>query len=342
MENYHKIKEALSNQILGNEEKEEDLLKRFNISFLEFNGIIYELKQEGYNIQKYVEEDEELKTTWYKNWGHSKLGDPMNYKIIDNDDEIRIMLISDTRLGSIYQQLSIINQCYELAHEMGVKYVFHNGDISEGEYRGEYAEWNDKLLFCRGLDEQTKYIANNYPYVKGMNTYFITGDHDRTHYTKKRPLDIGKMIADKREDMIYLGPKSKEITFVNENSLNDIKLFMTHPKGAVPYTVSYRPQQYIYSMRGEDDIDILSMGHLLNCDSFDERGIFEFQVPSLCATTPEMKEAKLANDMGAWILIIKKNRFGKIASIRPRIMPFYNSLEEDYKRSKVLKLGGIK
>ena len=56
--------------------------------------------------------------------------------------------------------------------------------------------------------------------------------------------------------MIYLGPRRKKVTFVTSDKRNgNVSLYLQHSKGNVPYTVSYKPQQKIASMRNEDKTD---------------------------------------------------------------------------------------
>jgi hypothetical protein len=183
--------------------------------------------------------------------------------------------------------------------------------------------------------QQANYIINNYPYVEGINTYFITGDQDKTHM-KKKGSDIGKKIASEREDMIYLGANRCTI------SIKNLKILMQHRKSKIPYTVSYKPQFYISSIRSEDKVDILLHGHWLQAEKMPFRGVEEFSVPGLVATTPKMKDEGIQNTTGAWILNIHLTPKGGLEKIEPEFIPFYVTDKNDYMKAKVLKLGGRK
>ena len=81
--------------------------------------------------------DDDLDTmvTLIRNFGHEQLINDLSYNIVDNSEQLRIMLISDTRFGSVYQQTTILNDMYLKAKDMGVKYVFLTGNVVEGVYR---------------------------------------------------------------------------------------------------------------------------------------------------------------------------------------------------------------
>lgn len=97
----------------------EDLCKSYNITRDDLFILIHELKKRGNNIvtmnttATLIGSEEEKKTvTLIRNFGHEHLINDLSYEIVDNDDEIKCMLISDLRFGSIYQQTSILNDMY--------------------------------------------------------------------------------------------------------------------------------------------------------------------------------------------------------------------------------------
>ena len=67
-----------------------------------------------------------------------------------------------------------------------------------------------KTNFANDTLSQVDYIVSHYPKVEGMKTYFITGKLDDTHLSKKK-VNIGKRIAELRDDMIYLGENSCDL-----------------------------------------------------------------------------------------------------------------------------------
>lgn len=327
----------------------EDLCKSYNISKEDLFVLIHELKKRGNNIytinttayKEGEEEEKKVQVTLLRNFGHEALIDDLSYEIVDNDEDIKVMLISDTRFGSIYQQTSILNDLYSKAKQMGVKYVFLTGDVVEGMYSGIKSIYNSTLHKI-GYEDQADLVAACFPRVEGITTYFLTGEHDLSFLKTKDKIDIGKLISDKREDMIYLGPRRKKVTFTNDynNRNGSISLYLQHSKGNVPYTVSYKPQQKIASMRNEDKTDILVTSHFAACDSFLRRGVRSYQVPTVVATTDEMKDATtpVYNTIGGWIVNLEKDKKGNLKNTTQMWIPYYDTIKDDYKTAKTLYL----
>ena len=95
---------------------------------------------------------------------------------ISGQKQARIALISDTHIGSTCQQLTYLRDFYEKCEAVGVSAIYHAGDILAGNgkvYRGQEYE-----LFVHGLDDTLDYFEEVYPKIDGVNTYFITGNHD--------------------------------------------------------------------------------------------------------------------------------------------------------------------
>ena len=347
-DNLKEFADQLQFDTLAQECIAEDLCKSYNISREDFFVLIHELKNRGNNVitmnttaYKEINDDKEekVKVTLIRNYGHEKLIDDLSYEIEDNSESIKVMFISDTRFGSIYQQTTILNDLYVKAKKAGVKYVFLTGDVVEGIYSGVKAIYNT-TLYKNGYEDQADLVANIFPRVNGITTYFLTGEHDLSFLKIKDKIDIGKIIDSKREDMIYLGPKRKKVKFVTSDKKSEITLYLQHAKGNVPYTISYKPQQKISSMRNEDKTDILVTSHFAACDSFLRRGVRSYQVPTVVATTDEMKDATtpVYNTVGGWIVTLEKDKKGNLKNTTQMWIPYYNTIVDDYKSAKSLYL----
>ena len=324
----------------------EDLTTSYNLSREDMFILIHELKQRGNNIVTLDttatnnNDDNKTQVTLIRNFGHEELINDLSYDIVNNDDKIKVMLISDTRFGSIYQQTTILNDMYIKAKEMGVKYVFLTGDVVEGVYRGVKSIYNS-TLHKDGYFDQAEHVASFFPRVEGITTYFITGEHDLSFLRGTDKVDIGKLIASKRDDMIYLGPKRKKVSFVtSDKRTGSISLYLQHSSGNVPYTISYKPQQRISSLRNEDKTDILVTSHFAACDSFLRRGVRSYQVPTVTATTDEMKDANtpVYNTIGSWIITLYKDKKGSLQNTTQMYIPYYRTIKDDYRTFKKLEL----
>lgn len=292
----------------------------------EILGLLRELRQEGINIGIQKKDDD----IYLFNHGERELNKDNRYQFYtDENNEFKFVAISDTRLGSKYQQLTILNDIYLKAYEMGYRNVILCGNISEGLFSvtNTYSDTN----FLADTLEQVDYITQYYPYVEGMKTYFITGTRDEKHL-KNNKINIGKRISDLREDMVYLGHTSCNVEIDKSNML------VFSPKLEKTYTVSYRPQQQVDSFRSEDKPDILLYGGLLQMEKMTYRNVKCISVPSVCATTKEMSDKRYANTVGAWYVTVTTDKYGNLTNIRAIDSVYYKTNKDDYTKRKVLKI----
>ena len=298
------------------------LCKTFELSEYEVLGLVRQLRDDGINIIVKKHDDD----MYLYNLGEKEnVNDNEMIFKTDENNEFKFVAISDTRIGSKSQQLSILHDIYQKAAEMGYKNVIHCGNFTEGLYtdKNEYFD----TTFLDDSQVQVDYITQNYPKYEGIKTYFITGAKDQKHMTKNN-INIGRRINNARPDLIYLGQNSSNVF------IDNAKMQIFNPKLAKTYTVSYRPQQQIDSYRSEDKPDILLYGGLLQMEKFTHRGVACISIPSVCATTEEMNEKRYANTVGAWYVTVKTDEKGNLKSIKAIDSVYYQTDKNDYKNKK--------
>lgn len=303
-----------------------ELCNELNLNEYEIFALVRELRKDGINIVTKIYDDD----FYLFDYGERELKHDYNYNLTtDENHEFKFVAISDTRFGSKSQQLSILNDIYYKAYELGYMNVIHCGNITEGicSVSDVYAD----TLFLDDTLRQVDYIVKYYPKIPGMKTYFITGSRDEKHL-KANKINIGKRISDARNDMIYLGYNSCTV------NIDRASMLIFNPKLNKTYTVSYRPQQQIDSFRSEDKPNVLLYGGLLQMDKFFHRNVIGISVPSVCATTKEMNDRRYANTIGAWYITIKTDERGYFQSIQAMDSLYYSTVKDDYQKPKVLKL----
>jgi len=296
-------------------------LNEYEVLFL-----VRELRKDGINISTKVYDDD----LYLYDLGERDYDEEFNYNLLtDDNNEFKFVAISDTRFGSKSQQLSILNDIYSKAYDLGYKNVIHCGNLTEGLYSisNVYAD----TLFLDDTLRQVDYIIKHYPNLPGIKTYFITGSKDEKHL-KNNKINIGKRISESREDMIYLGYNSCSL------NVDNTSVFIFNPKLGKTYTVSYRAQQQIDSFRSEDKPDILLYGGLLQMEKFNYRNVNCISVPSVCATTKEMSDKRYSNTVGAWYVTIKTDSKGYFDSVRAMDSVYYSTNKNDYLKPKTLIL----
>lgn len=320
----------LKNNILSHECSLESLMGEFDINELEVLGLVKELKSTGENISITKKKD----GIYIEDFGDIKSCNHNTKYLYNNESVIKFLLISDTRLCSKFSQLSILNNLYKIAYDMGVRHVFHLGDIVEGIYFGKEKKYNQMILH-HNPDTQALYVKKNYPYINDMTTYFITGEHDLSFLKTKDKEDVGEQISFMREDLVYLGQQNCTIYLTGDNG-KPIKIELRHPSGTIPYTVSYKPQRIIDAMRSEERPDIMNFGHFLVHDTFVHHDVLVNQVPSCCATTPEMINKGTNNIVGATILTLYLDKKNRIIKNERMFLNYRMVSDDDYKGFKLL------
>ena len=303
------------------------LCQELKLNPYEILALAGELRKEGINIATKKLDDD----IYMFNRGEVEVKDENNYDFsTDENNEFKFVAISDTRFGSKSQQLSILNDIYTKAYEMGYTNVIHCGNITEGLYTSNLS-YNDDPNFLDDTLRQVDYIIKYYPHVEGIQTYFLTGYKDEIHLKKNR-INIGKRISANRPDMTYLGHSSCKV------KIDKGSMLIFNPKLGKTYTVSYRPQQQIDSFRSENKPNILLYGGLLQMEKFPHRNVTCISVPSVCATTKEMNDKRYSNIVGAWYITVKTNEKGLIEKIDAIDSEYYKTNENDYLKPKVLKI----
>ncbi len=308
-------------EIIKKEKNISSLSETLGISEFEILGMVHDLIQNGKNI---------IVKQYDDGFHLLNKGDIVDSKTAqysfetDEANEFKFVAISDTRLGSKSQQLAILNDIYRKAQEMGIHNVILCGNISAGLKPITDTESN----FIDSTQAQIDYIVANYPKYDGIKTYFITGKEDSKHLSVNN-INIGKRIADQRDDMIYLG---EDICDIN---IDRIKMQVMSSRLGKTYTISYRPQQTIDAYRSEDKPDILLYGGLLQMEKFKHRDVNCISIPSVCATDKEMKTKRYSNTIGAWYVTVEADPQGKLKEIHAIDSPYYVTNKNDYKGTSI-------
>ena len=172
---------------------------------------------------------------------------------------------SDTHFGSDEQLWSLVKKFYEVCDEEKVSVVFHSGDWSAGAFNHPANEYK---VLIPGTEGQMRFLADHYPKLKGdKKTVGIGGNHDAQHGKHKGLDALRAFFAEKRPDVIYLGPD------VGLWKLGNINVELLHPAGGAGYALSYKGQNIIESevrlnrsRRLKDKIHVLALGnwHVFN------------------------------------------------------------------------------
>lgn len=276
--------------------------------------MIDEIKRAGFNVQ--------LKGDTFK---IEKTLPPTENRVEkpwNGDKYIRFGLVGDSHINNMFTQITHLHTLYKTFAGEGIKTVYHTGDIDDGEHMRTGQEYE---IYEHGADNHVAEITRVYPYIEGITTEFITGNHDHS-YIKNCGRDIGTGIAEKRKDMVYLGQASAVIQLTDNCTLE-----LRHPLDGTTYALSYKTQKMIEAMSGGEKPNILAVGHYHKAEYLFYRNVHTIQTGTTCGQTPWMKGKQIAAHMGGWIVEIKVRDDGAIERIKQEFIPFYRSIKDDWK-----------
>ena len=161
-------------ELIKKEKNISDVSSVLELSEYEIIGILRDLIKKGKNIiVKQFDDGFHL-----LNKGDAVEKESSTYSFeTDNSNEFKFVAISDTRLGSKSQQLSILHDIYRKAQEQDIHNVILCGNISAGLKPITDTESN----FIDDTQAQIDYIVANYPRYEGIKTYFIMGKEDNRY-----------------------------------------------------------------------------------------------------------------------------------------------------------------
>lgn len=243
--------------------------------------------------------------------------------IWEGDRVISFGLLGDTQFGSKYSQISHLHKFYDILEIMGVKDVYHTGDITDGIKMRPGHEYE---LYAISTDDLVTNVCNVYPRKEGITTHFITGNHDASIY-KHIGYDVGKGIAERRSDLKYLGRDCAIIHLTSNCTLE-----LRHPWDGTAYALSYKPQKMIEAMDSDSKPNILAIGHYHKAEYLFYRNIHCFQTGCFQSQTPFTRGKGISVHVGGWIITIIVDSNGTIKTISPMFIPFYNTIKDDYKQ----------
>lgn len=231
------------------------------------------------------------------------------------DKVTKFGVVSDTHLCSKEEKLDELHTFYDICRKTGVKHVLNAGDLVCGwrVYRGQE---NEVKVF--GAENQARYVADYYPKVEGITTHFITGNHDESWW-KLAGIDIGKLVAEQRPDMKYLGFYEATV------ELNTVKVMLHHGDGGGAYALSYKGQKYAEQIpSGSAKPRVLIIGHYHTAFYFWYRNIHILNGGCFEGQTLFLRRKMLNPAIGGWIVEMRTTKKpNDVVAFNPTWIPFF-------------------
>jgi len=238
-------------------------------------------------------------------------------------DSLALGVVSDTHLGSMYQQVTMLGKAYEWFAENDVRHVVHCGDVLEGDgsvYSGQRFE-----MWLFGVDRQIEYVLEAYPRVPDITTHIVSGNHDES-FVKSAGFNAVKDSCSRRDDLHYLGRYGAYLQISQA-----ARVYAWHGQGiGKAYADSYPIQKTIEAFSPENKPQILLMGHLHSDCRTRKRNVSGWLVPCFQSQTPHAVAKRWEFVQGAMILEIRFAPSGNIREMAERTLPQYSTVAEDY------------
>lgn len=131
-------------------------------------------------------------------YGSSSIVELSPEQLVIKDNEIKIGVLSNSLMGSKYEQPTAMLEAFQIAEHKGADVMIHLG-VSAGKPTAAKLEEFHKET----AEEQIDYIIKNYPKSKKFKTRFISGYHDMQW--RKSGINILVDVCNSRDDLEYRG-----------------------------------------------------------------------------------------------------------------------------------------
>lgn len=238
------------------------------------------------------------------------------YRIPNNKEHLKLLLISDTHLASKYDRLDILRYLYERAEDEMVDFILHAGDVTEGKSNRPDQIYSLKEASYTG---QRDYVVDKYPH-SSVPTYMIAGNHD-LWWVKQCGADIVKDICSKRDDLTYLGSDCEDL------KIGKLKVRMYHGAKGQAYAKSYKLQKYLDSIPLEERPHILQTGHIHQAFYMKQDHTHCFQTSCLQDLTTYERSMGFNNDKSCWWVNVYMDDKGNPAKVKQELETFGKRLK---------------
>lgn len=237
------------------------------------------------------------------------------YSIPNSLEHLRLLLLSDTHLGSKYDRVDILRYLYAKAEDTNTSYVLHSGDLTEGLSGRPQQLYEIREASYTG---QRDYAIEKYP-ESSVPTYLISGNHD-LWWIKQCGADIVRDICNHRDNMHYLGSDCEDM------KIGKLKIRLFHGKGGQSYAKSYKIQKYLDSIPIKEMPHILQTGHIHQAFYYKQDDTHCFQTSCLQDLTPFARSMGLSNDKSVWWLDVYMDDKGNPVRITQELETFGKKL----------------
>lgn len=233
-------------------------------------------------------------------------------KVVISGEHHRIVVISDTHIGSVYSPGEWHRVVADYVRENEVEAVLHCGDLVDGMKQGRPgAIFECDAIGYEAQRERAVELMGLYP--KEVPIYVIGGNHDA--YYGIMDANIVKSVCDAVPNMVYLGMGDADLAF------GGCVVHLHHGGDGNSYSLSYRLQKCLDALPLGSEPDIYIAGHVHKFVFFRSKGIWAISAPALQRRTSYMSAKRLEAHCGFLVLDFDTNG-GEVVNMNVKYIPF--------------------
>ena len=120
----------------------------------------------------------------------------------DTISDDKVLILSDTHLGSVYENMEYLKMAYQYAKEQDIHVAFHAGDLIQSTFRNVQDQYQDER-------KQLRHVQRDYP-SSDIKNYILLGNHD---YNTLKKDSYYYELLDERDDFYLMGFKRAYISW---------------------------------------------------------------------------------------------------------------------------------
>ena len=132
--------------------------------------------------------------------------DDVNLLMLQSDETLRAVVISDTHIGSEKERLDLLEDVYNYCISKGIHIIFNCGDLIDN------IDNPSKV----NRDDRVSYLLENYPFDKSILNFIVLGNHDMSLF-KGYGQNLMTMLNNYRHDLVTMGYIKGKINIKNES-----------------------------------------------------------------------------------------------------------------------------
>ena len=180
-----------------------EICEKFNLTRTQLKSRIQSIKKEGYRVDTMYSPNG--KDRLFINYNSYTLNTPY-VRTCDIGNNILIGLVADTHIGSDLCDMDSIKRIYDYFNNKGINFVFHLGDIVDGDLKSKSSD----------IESQVLTAILDYPTDSSIRNFIVLGNHDED-FVEKSGIDIGCALEHYRDDFISLGYADSFIKLANSS-----------------------------------------------------------------------------------------------------------------------------